>query len=85
MRIRVKDVLDMLASGAATRGLALGVWGRAINASLVFLQPLARALHAKSHPVAARPDGGASGPLILTASREKVSPVQFPAAEIRPL
>ena len=51
-------------------GSGFGVWGQAVNAFPVFLQPLARAFHAKSHTVAADPDGGASGPLILTASRE---------------
>jgi len=51
-------------------GLALGFGGQAVNAFPVFLRPFARAFHAKSHPVAARPYGGPTAPVILGASRE---------------
>ena len=41
-----------------------------MNVSPVFHRPLARAFHAKSHPIAARPDVGPTAPVILAASRE---------------
>ena len=51
-------------------GSGFGVWGEAVSAFPVFLQPFARAFHANSHPVAARPYGGPTAPVILGASRE---------------
>ena len=60
----------------AARGVVLaaqpnGVWlwglGHAVNPSLVFLQPIASAFHAKSRPAAAHPEGDASALIIPTA------------------
>eukprot|EP01036_Dinobryon_divergens_P012981 gene12981-17507_t len=52
------------AERARPNGVWRGVWGQAVNAFPVFLQPLARAFHANSHPVAARRDGGPTAPVI---------------------
>ena len=51
-------------------GSGFGVWGEAVSAFPVFLQPFARAFRAKSHPVAARPYGDPNAPVVLGASRE---------------
>eukprot|EP01041_Mallomonas_annulata_P036296 gene36296-59372_t len=54
------------AERARPNGVWRGVWGQAVNAFPVFLQPLARAFHANSHPVAARRDGGPTAPVIAS-------------------
>ena len=54
--------------GVAERGWLWGL-GSSVERVLVFLQPLARALHAKSRPVAAHRDGDYLNRRILTAAR----------------